>query len=614
MSAKPSFLRKMFLLLWNTVNGIRKLILNVIFFGLLAVITVVLLNSEDEIVVEDQSALVLNLSGSIVDQKHYVDPIEMAFSQGQANDPEGETLLADVLYTINNATEDARINSIVLDLGNLQDAGISKMTAIGEALNKFKAANKSVIAIANGYDQNQYFLASFANKIYLNNQGMVSLDGLSRYRLYYKAALEKLKITTHVFRVGTFKSAVEPFIRDDMSEADKEASKVLLNDIWQSYSAIVASNRQIGPDQLVLSPDEYLAQLDKAEGDSAQMAVNMKWVDELVSAEAFRVAMIERVGTDKEGNNFKQISFKDYRALTAPMPKFIENDSVAIIVAKGNILNGKQPAGQIGGESTSELLIRARFDNKVKAVVLRVDSPGGSAFASEQIRQEVLALKAAGKPVVVSMGSLAASGGYWISASADYIVATPTTLTGSIGIFGMFATFEQALEHIGVTSDGVATSDWAGLSPTRELNPQVAAVVQRHIEHGYHEFISLVATERHMTLEQVDSIAQGRVWTGKRALTLGLVDELGDMDVALAKAADLAKMDKFNVKVIEQELTTEQQLLQQFMGATVAYVPDSVRQTSVIEHFIKQWAGAFEALSMFDDPHHVYMYCENCNY
>ena len=614
MSAKPSFLKRMFLLLWNTVNGIRKFIINVIFFGLLAVIAVVLLNSEDEIVVEDQSALVLNLSGSIVDQKHYVDPIEMALSQGQANDPEGEILLADVLYTINNATQDARITSIVLDLADLRDAGISKMTAIGEALTQFKAANKSVIAMANGYDQNQYFLASFADKIYLNNQGMVALDGLSRYRLYYKAALEKLKITTHVFRVGTFKSAVEPFIRDDMSDADKVASKELLNDIWQSYSTIVASNRQIGPDQLVLSTDEYLAQLDKAEGDSAQMAVNMKWVDELVSADAFRVAMIERVGSDKEGKNFKQISFNDYRALTAPMPKFVQQDAVAVIVAKGTILNGKQPAGQIGGESTSALLMKARFDDKVKAVVLRVDSPGGSAFASEQIRQEVLALKAAGKPVVVSMGSLAASGGYWISASADYIVATPTTLTGSIGIFGMFATFEQALNHFGVTSDGVATSDWAGLSPARELNPQVAAVVQRHIERGYHEFISLVAKERHMTLEQVDNIAQGRVWTGKRALTLGLVDELGDMDVALAKAADLAKMDKFDVKVIEQELSAEQQLMQQIMGATVAYVPDSVRQTSFIERFAKQWAGAFETLSMFDDPNHVYMYCENCNY
>ena len=614
MSAKPSFLKRMFLLLWNTVNTIRKLIINFIFFGILAIIGVVLLSSDDEIIVEDQSALVLNLSGSIVDQKHYVDPFEAALTQGQENDPNGEILLSDVLYSINNATEDKRITSIVLDLANLQSAGISKMTAIGEALNKFKAANKSVIAMANNYDQNQYFLASFADKIYLNNKGMVSLDGLSRYRLYYKAALEKLKITTHVFRVGTFKSAVEPFIRDDMSEADKEASKVLLGDIWQSYSSTVASNRQIAPDQLVLSTDAYLEQLEQAEGDSAQMALNMKWVDELVSAEAFRLAMIERVGSDKEGKNYRQISFNDYQSVIKPMPKFIENDSVAVIVAKGNILNGKQAAGQIGGESTSELLMKARFDPVVKAVVLRVDSPGGSAFASEQIRQEVLALKAAGKPVVVSMGSLAASGGYWISASADYIVATPTTLTGSIGIFGMFATFEQALTHIGVTSDGVATSDWAGLSPARELSPQVAAVIQRHIERGYHEFISLVAQERNMTLEQVDNIAQGRVWTGKRALTLGLVDELGDMNTALSKAAELANMDKFDVKLIEQELSAEQQLMQQLFNATASYIPSSFSQSTVVEKMVKQWASVYEEFSKFDDPNNAYLYCENCSY
>lgn len=614
MSAKPSFLKRMFLLLWNTVNTIRKLIINFIFFGILAIIGVVLLSSGDEIIVEDQSALVLNLSGSIVDQKHYVDPFEAALTQGQENDPNGEILLSDVLYSINNATEDERITTIVLDLANLQSAGISKMTAIGEALTQFKAANKSVVAMANGYDQNQYFLASFADKIYLNNKGMVSLDGLSRYRLYYKAALEKLKITTHVFRVGTFKSAVEPFIRDDMSQADKEASKVLLGDIWQSYSTIVASNRQISPDQLVLSTDAYLEQLEQADGDSAQMAINMKWVDELVTADAFRLAMMERVGSDKEGKTFRQISFNDYRSVTAPLPNFVENDSVAVIVAKGNILNGKQPAGQIGGESTSDLLMKARFDPVVKAVVLRVDSPGGSAFASEQIRQEVLALKAAGKPVVVSMGSLAASGGYWISASADYIVATPTTLTGSIGIFGMFATFEQALTHIGVTSDGVATSDWAGLSPARELSPQVAAVIQRHIERGYHEFISLVAKERHMTLEQVDNIAQGRVWTGKRALTLGLVDELGDMDVALTKAAELANMDKYDVKLIEQELSAEQQLMQEIFNATASYMPSSFSQSTVVEKMVQQWASVYEEFSKFDDPNNAYLYCEGCSY
>ncbi|WP_445946205.1 signal peptide peptidase SppA [Shewanella sp.] len=613
MTTKPSFFKRFFLLLWNTLNGTRKLILNLIFFSLLALIAVALM-SDEPIIVEQDSALVLNLSGSIVDQKHFVDPIEAALSQGEQDNPKAEVLLADILYVIHNATQDERINTIVLDLSNLHSAGVSKMTAIGEALNAFKAEGKTVIAHGNYFSQNQYFLASYASKIYLNTQGMVSLDGLSRYRLYYKSALEKLKINTHVFRVGTFKSAVEPFIRDDMSEADKASSNSLLSDIWGSYSEIVAKNRGISPDELVLSPDNYLEKLDSNEGDSAKMALSMKWVDELVSAEGFRLAMIDAVGAGKDPQYFRQVGFNDYLSLVKPVAHFVEKDSVGIIVAKGNILNGHQQAGDIGGDSTSELLRKARFDDKIKALVLRVDSPGGSAFASEQIRQEVLAIQAAGKPVVISMGSLAASGGYWISASADYIYATPTTLTGSIGIFGMFATFEDALAQIGVNSDGVATSEWAGLSVARPLNSNVEAVIQRHIERGYHEFISLVATERNMTLEQVDSIAQGRVWTGKKALELGLIDELGDMELAVAKAAELAKMKNFDTKLIEQELTAEQLFIQQVMGVTAAYLPQSLQKTSLIETMLAKWSVVLEEFNAFDDPNGVYLYCDLCNY
>ena len=614
MSAKPPFLQRLFTLLWNIINTTRKLIINFIFFTVLAIIIIAIATSDEEIVLDNQTALVLDLSGNIVDQKRFVDPFEAILSQSNNDNPDAEILLADILYVIQNATQDTRISNIVLNLSNLRSAGVSKMTDIGNALNEFKAAGKQVVAMENGYSQNQYFLASYADTVFLNTKGMVSLDGLSRYRLFYKSALEKLKINTHVFRVGTFKSAVEPFIRDDMSDADKQASNQLLADIWASYSSIVAKNRGISPDQLVLDTDTYLAQLDKAEGDSAQMAMNMHWVDELVSAEQFRLAMIEQVGANKDGDSFRQISFNDYLSLTAPLPQFVEKDSVGIVVAKGNILNGAQPAGQIGGDTTSEFLRKARLNDKVKAVVLRVDSPGGSAFASEQIRQEVLALKNAGKPVVVSMGSLAASGGYWISASADYIYATPTTLTGSIGIFGMFATFEDALTHLGVNSDGVATSDWAGLSPARSLNPNVKAVIQRHIERGYHEFISLVATERNMTIEQVDSIAQGRVWTGTRALELGLVDEIGDMKQAIAKAAELAEMDQFDTKLIEQELTTEQQFIQQLVGASAAYIPQSVHKSSILESMLMQWSEVIEDFAKFDDPQGMYLYCEQCDF
>ncbi|MCL1142532.1 signal peptide peptidase SppA [Shewanella gaetbuli] len=614
MSAKPPFLNRLFKLLWNTVNTIRKIIVNLFFFGFLAIIIVAIATSDEEITIENQTALVLDLSGHIVDQKRYVDPFEAILSQNSQDNPDAEILLSDVLYVIENAAQDTRINALILNLSNLRSAGISKMTAIGDALNMFKQTGKQVIAMENSYNQNQYFLASYADQIYLNNQGMVSLDGLSRYRLFYKSALEKLKINTHVFRVGTFKSAVEPFIRDDMSEEDKAASNQLLADLWQSYSTIVADNRSIQPNQLVLDTDTYLAELNKADGDSAKMAMNLNWVDELLSAEQFRLAMIDLVGQDKDGKSFKKIHFADYLALSAPLPTFVETETIGIVVAKGNILNGTQPAGQIGGETTSEYLRRARLNDNIKAVVLRVDSPGGSAFASEQIRQEVLALKEAGKPVVVSMGSLAASGGYWISASANHIYATPTTLTGSIGIFGMFATFEDALTHLGINSDGVATSDWAGLSVTRSLSPNVKAVIQRHIERGYHEFISLVATERGMTLEQVDSIAQGRVWTGSRALELGLVDELGDMDEAISKAAELANLDKFDTKIIEQELSTEQLFIQQMMGATAAYIPTSMKQSTILEQMLSQWSSVIEDLSKFDDPKGMYLYCEQCDF
>lgn len=611
MSANPSFFKRIFLFIWQVINGTRKLILNLIVFSILAFVVIAIISNED-IEVEPQSALVLNLAGTLVDQKQPIDPIQAALKQSNDANTEGEILLADVLYVIESAIHDNRISTIVLDLSDLKRASISKLQSVGNALNRFKESGKQVVAMGNYYEQNQYFLASFADKIYLNPQGAVSLEGLSLYGLYFKSALEKLKVKTHIFRVGTFKSAVEPYMRDDMSQPAKEASQALLGDIWQTYSQTVANNRNIAANQLTLDAKTYLSELDKAQGNSATMALNMKWVDGLATDEDFRKMLLSSVGKAKNGNSFKQINFYDYLTLVSPLPNLVEQDSVGIIVASGTILNGKQPAGQIGGESTAELLRKARFDKHIKALVLRVDSPGGSAFASEQIRQEVLALKAAGKPVVVSMGSLAASGGYWISASADYIFATPTTLTGSIGIFGMITTFEESLASLGVHTDGVATSDWAGLSVTRSLSPQVEAVIQRHIERGYVDFISLVATERNMTLEQVDTIAQGRVWSGKKALELGLVDELGDMEQAIAKAAKLANLPLFDTRVIEQELTPEQQFVQQMFASVASHLPASVSQSSVFEQMLQQWTSHLRTIGRFNDPNHVYVYCDNC--
>ncbi|WP_299792249.1 signal peptide peptidase SppA [uncultured Shewanella sp.] len=612
MSAKPSFIKRISLLIWNTINGLRKLILNVFFFGILAVI-IVAMTVDDDVKLDAGSALVLNLSGSVVEQKRQVDPIEAAMKSSKSKDASGELLLADILKVIDNAAHDTRISSIVLDIGHLRWTGISKLQTIGDALTRFKASGKPIIATANWYGQNQYFLASFADTIYLNPQGGVELEGLSRYRQYYKSALDKLKIKAHIFRVGTFKSAVEPYIRDDMSPAAKEANSELLKDIWANYEATVASNRNIPADKLVLNADEYITELEKADGKSAEMALNLKWVDELASAETFRLKMIDTFGKAKEGHSFKHIDFFDYKTLIATHPALSIEDTVGIIVAKGTILNGNQPAGQIGGESTSSLLRKARFDDDVKAVVLRVDSPGGSAFASEQIRQEVLALKTAGKPVVVSMGSYAASGGYWISASADYIYATPTTLTGSIGIFGMLTTFEDSLSSLGIHTDGVATSEWAGISVTKGLTPEVKSVIQRHIERGYHDFISLVAAERNMSLDDVDNIAQGRVWSGKKAVDLGLVDEIGDLDSAVAKAAKMAGIENFDSKVIEQELSPQEIFIQEMLASVAAYLPQT-SSNSVLEQLLTQWSGVIEEFSSFDDPNGIYLYCDTCNF
>ncbi|QSX35581.1 signal peptide peptidase SppA [Shewanella sedimentimangrovi] len=616
MARKPLTTRNTLALIWNTINFVRKLIINLVFFPvflLLFIGVIIALSSSEETRVEPGSALVLDLNGTLVDQARPVDPIESLLMQNKRDREDAEVLLSELLYVIENASHDDRISTIVLDLANLHGGGISKLEAVGTALNKFKEAGKSVVAIGDWYGQGEYLLASYADTIYLNPQGMVSLDGFASYRMFFKSALEKLKIKTHVFRVGTYKSAVEPFIRDDMSKEAKEASGALLGDIWQSFADTVSHNRGIPAENLVLDGDTYLAKLEAAEGDSAKLALDMGWVDALASAEEFRVAMVDKVGKAKEGNGFLAIHYDEYAKLVAPSPSFAPMDSVAIVVAKGTILNGYQAPGDIGGESTSELLRKARFNKQVKALVLRVDSPGGSAFASEQIRQELLALQAAGKPVVVSMGSMAASGGYWISASADYIYATPTTLTGSIGIFGMITTFEDSLASLGIHTDGVATSEWAGMSATRSLSPKLEAVIQRHIERGYHEFISLVAKERNMTLEQVDSIAQGRVWSGKKALELGLVDAMGDMDEAIAKAAELASLDTFDTELIEQELTPEQKFIQEMFAHVAAWMPISVRQSTPLEQMLGQLSGAVAEIAAFDDPNHVYLYCELCS-
>jgi protease-4 len=532
--------------------------------------------------------------------------------QGRKNP---EVLLSDILLVINKASKDERIKVMVLDLKSMGGIGLSKLQAIGAALDSFKATGKKIIAIGDYYSQNQYYLASHADEITLNPLGGVLLNGYGYYTLYYKEALAKLKVTQHIFKVGKFKSAVEPYSRTDMSAEAKEANKAWLGALWTAYKEDVAKHRNIDSSNFDESLGPYLDKLKAVDGDFGQYALNHNWVDSLKSREEVRLQLIDLVG-ESYSHSYNKVDFDNYLALAKPRFK-LENpltDKVALIVAKGVIMDGYRKAGETGGDSTSKLLRQARLDSSVKAVVLRVDSPGGSAFASEVIRKEIDALQAQGIPVVASMSSVAASGGYWISASADEIWAAPTTITGSIGIYGMFMTFENSLKTLGVNSDGVATTEMASLSLFRPLKPQIGDIIQLNIEKGYQRFIGLVAKSRDMSLEAVHEIAQGRVWTGAMAHQLGLVDKLGNLQDALDSAATLASLDNYDVKLIEQELSASDKFYRDLLGVSSSEVRQQMPSNNVLslDNVMQQITGPFEVLKQFNDPQHAYVHCEVC--
>jgi protease-4 len=441
------------------------------------------------------------------------------------------------------------------------------------------------------------------------------LDGYGRYQLYYKSALDKLSISQHIFRVGTYKSAVEPYMRNDMSAAAKKANKVWLNDLWSQYKTDVAEQRGFAIDNFDENVDKLVDKITAVDGNVAEYALKNQWVDQLKTREQINQTLNEKLGSSSSEGKYESINFNDY--LFATSDKFPIKDAnsskIAIIVAKGTILNGTQKPGSIGGDSTALLLKKARNNKNVKAVVLRVDSPGGSAYASEIIRLEVELLKKAGKPVVASMGTYAASGGYWISAPADKIIAAPTTITGSIGIFGLFMTFENTLDKLGIHTDGVGTTDLAGFGLTRPLSDGMGKIIQMNINRGYKDFISLVANNRSMTTEQVDAIAQGRVWSGIKAKEIGLVDELGDLNDAIMAAADLAKLQVYDTLLIEKELSPRDKFIKNLFGQANALFPASaITSVGPIDGLIGRLKAELNHLNQLNDPQGVYTLCLAC--
>ncbi|EHI9958799.1 signal peptide peptidase SppA [Salmonella enterica] len=599
---------------WRVLNFVREMVLNLFFIFLVLVGVGIWMqigngsNSEQTA----RGALLLDISGVIVDKPSTNHRLGALGRQlfGASSDRLQENSLFDIVNAIRQAKDDRNMTGIVLDLKNFTGADQPSMRYIGKALREFRDSGKPIFAVGENYSQGQYYLASFANKIWLSPQGQVDLHGFATNGLYYKTLLDKLKVSTHVFRVGTYKSAVEPFIRDDMSPAAREADSRWIGELWQNYLHTVSANRQISPQQLFPGAQAIIDGLTSVGGDTAKYALDHKLVDALASSADVEKALTKQFGWSKTENNYRAISYYDY-SLKTPADT---GGTIAVIFANGAIMDGEETPGNVGGDTTASQIRDARLDPKVKAIVLRVNSPGGSVNASEVIRAELAAARAAGKPVVVSMGGMAASGGYWISTPANYIVASPSTLTGSIGIFGVINTVENSLSSIGVHSDGVSTSPLADISMTKSLSPEVQQMMQLSIEYGYKRFITLVADARKRTPEQIDKIAQGHVWTGEDAKANGLVDSLGDFDDAVAKAADLAKLKQWHLDYYQDEPTVLDMVMDSMTGSVRAMLPEAIQ--AMLPAPLVSAANTVKAegdkLAAFNDPQNRYAFCLTC--
>ncbi len=569
---------RFFVGLWDVMNFTRRLILNLVFFGLLFLVLIVMMvamgkGASSAKILQDRTTLVIAPEGRLVEQ-YSTDPVSRALAKAVGDNNAEEIQLRDLIRAIEAARDDKKIERVVLELDKLQPSGFASMREVAAALQELRASGKQLVAFSENMNQSQYLLAAQADEVYLDPMGSLLLEGLGRYRQYFRSGLQdKLGVDVHLFKVGEYKSAAEPYVLDAASPQAKEADLFWMNDVWRRYLGDIAKARKLDAAQLAAGIDTLPEGIAAAGGDLARFALQQKLVDGLKTREEVETLLTQRgvADSDAEGG-FRQIALGDYLTqVDARRSPIDHRPQVAVVVAEGEIAGGDLPAGRVGGVSTSALLRAARDDDDVKAVVLRVDSPGGEVFASEQIRREVEALKAAGKPVVVSMGDLAASGGYWISMNADRIYADESTITGSIGIFGMIPNFARSLDKIGVHTDGVGTTRFAGaFDVTRPMDPAVGRVVQSVIDKGYADFTGKVAQARDRDVDAIDEVARGRVWSGAQAKERGLVDAFGGLKAAIADAAGRAKLgepDKYRVNYIEKAATPFAQFMTGFAGS-----------------------------------------------
>ena len=609
-----------FRFIWNCLNFLRRVLMNLLFLLVAAIlfIGISLFVGEQNKQPLPQGALRLNLDGFLADNRDQNSELKALLNNLQQQAMPEKISTFDVIFAITQAKKDERIKGIVLDLNHFEGGDLPSLTFIGKALNEFKQSGKPVIAVSDNYSQKQYILASYADKLYLHRQGQVELTGLGGEQFYYKSLLEKIDAQPHIFRVGTYKSAVEPLLRDDMSEAARQNASQWLNAMWHNIQTTVSDNRHLKKEQVFPSTNDFLQQVKNLKGDLTQYALNNKLVTEATTRYQTEEYLKQQFGIDQE-NHYQHIDFSDY---LAGLPDYetanITDNNIAVIRIEGAIIDGESDEENVGGDSIARLLREAAEDKSVKAVVLRINSPGGSASASEIIREEVEHLQQLGKPVVVSMGGMTASGGYWIASTADYIVADKNTITGSIGIFAAFVTLEKSLANLGIHSDGVKTSPLASMSPFTALSQEYSDVIQLSIEHGYDQFISLVAKGRNLDKTQVDNIAQGRVWLGEEALKHKLVDQLGDFNTAVEIASEKMKSKEkglADAQIGFLWLSEEQDrgllsLLAQKRSSVVQYLLRAVG----VDHFVesKQMRQQLGLLTEFTDPKGQYLYCLNC--
>jgi protease-4 len=567
-SSNPGPVRRFFRGAWRVVDVSRRVVLNLLFM-LIVIAVIIAFARSGPLPLADKTALVLRIDGTIGEQKSgNLRSTALDQVRGEAVQ---KVQLRDILNALDAAAEDPKISSLVVVLDDMRPTGFATLREIAAAIDRFKAGGKKVVAWGSGYDQRQYYVAAHADEVYLHPLGMVYIAGFGSLRNYYKDALDKLGVTVNVVRVGTFKSAVEPFIANEPSAPALEADKVLYGGLWKTYVDAVEKERKLPAGSLMRSIDEAPLRLAAVGGDAAKFALAEKLVDALKTRDELRALMIARGAKDDDDNTFRQVSFDDY---LGHVRQRVTGDAIGVVVAEGEIVDGQAPAGTIGGLSTANLIKKARDDKNVKALVLRVDSPGGSVFGSELVRRELEVTRAAGKPVVVSMGNTAASGGYWISTASDEIVADAATITGSIGVFALLPTADQTLAKLGVHPAGVATT-WLRNAddPRLPLDPRLADLIQKSVDHTYLDFTTKVAAARKTTPEKIDAVAQGRVWTGEQARERGLVDTIGQFGDAVRSAATRAKLgDKPRIVYIERDAGKFAQLLSMLNGQVASLI------------------------------------------